>query len=96
MKTSPRIAIPLLPTLFSLCALAFAGCTFAQSPKSTLKKIAVIELTGEKGKRFDYLTIDYKHKYLFSAHLGADKTYIIDLKSNKLIKTINDTHGVEG
>ena len=62
----------------------------------TLKKIAAIDLPGEKGKRFDYLTIDYKHNYLFSAHLGADVLYVIDTKTNKLVKMITDTPGAEG
>jgi DNA-binding beta-propeller fold protein YncE len=62
----------------------------------TLKKVATIDLPGETGKRFDYLTIDYKHNYLLSAHLGADVLYVIDLKTNKLIKMITDTPGAEG
>jgi DNA-binding beta-propeller fold protein YncE len=62
----------------------------------TLKKIATIDLPGETGKRFDYLTIDYKHNYLLSAHLGADVLYVIDLKTNKLVKMITDTPGAEG
>jgi YVTN family beta-propeller protein len=33
---------------------------------------------------------------LFSAHLGADVLYVIDLKTNKLIKMITDTPGAEG
>ena len=64
--------------------------------KPTLKKIAVIDLPGEIGKRFDYLTIDYKHNYLLSAHLGANVLYVIDTKTNKLVKMISDTPGAEG
>src|SRR6266550_4755839 len=64
--------------------------------KPTLKKIATIDLTGETGKRFDYLTIDYTHNYLLSAHLGANVLYVIDTKTNKLVKTISDTPGAEG
>jgi DNA-binding beta-propeller fold protein YncE len=66
------------------------------SASTTLKQIATIDLPGEVGKRFDYLTIDYKHNYLFSAHLGADVLYVIDTKTNKLVKTIKDTPGAEG
>lgn len=65
-------------------------------PVNTLKKVAAIDLPGEKGKRFDYLTIDYTHKYLLSAHLAADVSYVIDLQSNKLVKMIKDTPGAEG
>jgi hypothetical protein len=35
---------------------------------ASLKKISVIDLPGPPGKRFDYLTIDYKNDYLLSAY----------------------------
>ncbi|PYX88629.1 MAG: hypothetical protein DMG68_07865 [Acidobacteria bacterium] len=61
-----------------------------------LKQIAIIDLPGPAGKRFDYLTIDAEDGYLLSAHLGAGLLYVIDLKTNKLIKAIPDVPGVEG
>jgi hypothetical protein len=63
---------------------------------ATLRQIAIIDLPGPPGKRFDYLTVDYQHNYLLSAHLGAGLLYVIDLKTNKLVKTIPDVPGVEG
>ncbi|HEU4414940.1 MAG TPA: hypothetical protein VFT65_09185 [Candidatus Angelobacter sp.] len=69
----------------------------AASPSgATLKQVAVIDLPGPPGKRFDYLTIDYDDGYLLSAHLGAGLLYVIDLKTNKVVKTISDVPGVEG
>src|SRR5262249_37382226 len=62
----------------------------------TLKRIASFDLPGPPGKRFDYLTIDYKHHYLLSAHLGAGNLYVIDLKTNRVVKTIPDVPGIEG
>jgi DNA-binding beta-propeller fold protein YncE len=62
----------------------------------TLKRIDAFDLPGPPGKRFDYLTIDYKHDYLLSAHLGAGLLYVIDIKTNKLVKAIPDVPGVEG
>ena len=62
----------------------------------TLKKVDAFDLTGPPGKRFDYLTIDYQHDYLLSAHLAAGILYVIDLKTNKLVKAIPDVPGVEG
>jgi YVTN family beta-propeller protein len=62
----------------------------------TLRKIDSIDLPGPPGRRFDYLTIDYKHGYLLSAHLAADLLYVIDLKTNKLVKAIPDVPGIEG
>jgi DNA-binding beta-propeller fold protein YncE len=62
----------------------------------TLKKIDSFDLPGPPGKRFDYLTIDYNHNYLLSAHLAAGVLYVIDLKTNKLVKAIPDVPGIEG
>src|ERR1700746_3909744 len=61
-----------------------------------LKRRASNELPGPSGKRFDYLTIDYDDHYLFCAHLGAGRLYVIDLQTNKLIKTISNLPGIEG
>jgi YVTN family beta-propeller protein len=61
-----------------------------------LKQIASIELPGPAGKRFDYLTIDPEDHYLFCAHLGAGNLYVIDTRTNKVVKTIPDVPGVEG
>ncbi|HXU28739.1 MAG TPA: hypothetical protein VN698_16035, partial [Bacteroidia bacterium] len=79
-----------------LLCLALKSPTKNSTAKPTLKQIATIDLPGQVGKRFDYLTIDYKHNYLLAAHLGANVLYVIDTKTNKLIKTITDTPGAEG
>lgn len=68
----------------------------APKPGSTLKQIAVIELPGPPGKRFDYLTVDEKDGYLLSAHLAASLLYVIDLKTNAVVKAIPDVPGAEG
>src|SRR5437879_680762 len=62
----------------------------------TLKEVAKFDLPGPGGKRFDYLTIDADDQYLISAHLGADQTYVIDLRTNKVLATVKDTPGAEG
>lgn len=62
----------------------------------TLREIARFDLPGPPGKRFDYLTIDGVDHWLFSAHLSAGQTYVIDLRTNKVVSTIADTPGVEG
>ena len=61
-----------------------------------LKKLAAIDLPGPSGLRFDYLTIDYDDHYLFCAHLGPGKLYVVDLQTNKVVKTISDLPGIEG
>lgn len=68
----------------------------AQTSRPTLKKVAEFDLPGPAGKRFDYLTIDAGDHYLLSAHLGAGQTYVIDLRTNKVVATVKDTPGAEG
>src|SRR6476661_1967994 len=68
----------------------------ASTPAQTLKRIADFDLPGPLGKRFDYLTITPDDHYLLSAHLGAGQTYVIDLRTNKVVATVTDTPGVEG
>src|SRR5215510_10257450 len=77
--------------LFLLGALT-SSATFSQ----TLKQVARFDLPGPGGKRFDYLTIDADEQYLISAHLAAEQTYVIDLRTNKVVATVTDTPGVEG
>jgi YVTN family beta-propeller protein len=63
---------------------------------TTLKKVTEFDLPGPAGKRFDYLTITPDDHYLLSAHLGAGQTYVIDLRTNKVVATVADTPGAEG
>jgi len=74
-------------------AAGIAGTGVAGAP---LRKIAEFELPGPPGKRFDYLTIDEDDNYLLSAHLGAGLLYVVDLKTNTIVKTVRDVPGVEG
>ncbi len=84
--------------------LLFAGCLGlmlaprmnAQTGGPTLKKVTEFDLPGPGGKRFDYLAIDTDDHLLFSAHLAAGQTYVIDLRTNKVAATVTDTPGVEG
>lgn len=79
-----------------VAGFGLAPKTGAQTSRETLKKIAEFDLPGPGGKRFDYLTIDTDDHYLFSAHLGAGQTYVIDLGTNKVVATVADTPGAEG
>src|SRR5438552_8717428 len=63
---------------------------------ATLKSMTTIDMPGPSGKRFDYLTIDYDDHYLLSAHLAAGLLYVVDLRTNKVLKAIPDVPGVEG
>src|SRR5881227_3292460 len=82
-----------------LCGLVImTGASRLPSPASvqTLKKVAEFDLPGPPGKRFDYLTIDSDDHYLISAHLAAGRTYVIDVRTNKVVATVSDTPGAEG
>lgn len=76
--------------------LAFNPGSQAEEPSPTLKKVAEFDLPEPPGKRFDYLTIDSEDHYLISAHLAAGQTYVIDLRTNKVVATVADTPGAEG
>jgi len=71
---------------------AYAGDTSGQ----TLRQVGVIDLPGPPGRRFDYLAIDYDDDYLFINHLAAGVLYVVDLKTNTVVKTIDDVPGGEG
>jgi DNA-binding beta-propeller fold protein YncE len=84
--------------LFLAVALNLTGVRLVrpQTTGTTLKKVAEFDLPGPAGKRFDYLAIDADDHYLISAHLAAGQTYVIDLRTNKVIATVVDTPGAEG
>jgi len=84
--------------LLLLLGITVAGIlgVFARPTAPTLKKVAEYDLPGPAGKRFDYLTIDAGDHYLISAHLAAKQTYVIDLRTNKVVATVTEPPGVEG
>ena len=62
----------------------------------TLRQIETIDLPGPKGQRFDYLTTDDEDRFLLSAHLGPGILYVIDMRTNKLVKAIPGVPGITG
>jgi DNA-binding beta-propeller fold protein YncE len=82
--------------LLGIIALTGAMRLPAKPGGPTLKKVTEFELPGPPGKRFDYLTITSDDHYLLSAHLAAGQTYVIDLRTNKVVATVLDTPGAEG
>jgi DNA-binding beta-propeller fold protein YncE len=79
----PSFGIALALVTHSLCA-------------QSLKKVATIDLPGPKGERFDYLTMDPEDHYLLSGHLGPGILYVIDVRTNKLVKAIPGVPGITG
>ena len=94
--------IPGLISLIVIGSVASAACqtqTGVGTPAGAgpaLKQIAIIDLPGPAGRRFDNLTIDDKGRYLFSAHLAAGILYVIDLRSDTVVAAVADVPGVEG
>ncbi len=83
--------------VFAMMIVAVGALTGSAKPgTTTLKKVTEFDLPGPAGKRFDYLTIDNDDRYLISAHLAAGQTYVIDLRTNKVVATVADTPGAEG
>ena len=64
--------------------------------QESLEKIAYIDLPGPKGQRFDYLTMDSEDHHLLSAHLGPGILYVIDLRTNRLVRAIPGLPGITG
>jgi DNA-binding beta-propeller fold protein YncE len=79
--------IALLAVTLLITAIAFG---------QTLHQVGVIDLPGPKGQRFDYLTTDDEDRYLLSAHLGPGILYVIDLRSEALLKAIPRVPGITG
>lgn len=75
-----------------LILLVTSACVRGQA----LRKVASIDLPGPKGQRFDYLTMDDEDHYLLSAHLGPGLLYVIDVRTNKLVKAIPGVPGITG
>src|ERR1700746_601288 len=88
-----RTRLLFLGAILSVTAIAKPP---SEPSQRTLKEVARFDLPGPVGKRFDYLTIDSDDGYLLSTHLAAGQTYVIDLRSNKVVATISDTPGAEG
>src|SRR5215471_5340517 len=75
-----------------LATLAFPLSLLGQ----TLTKVATIDLPGPAGQRFDYLTMDDEDHWLLSAHLGPGILYVIDVRTNQLVKAIPGVPGITG
>jgi len=68
----------------------------ARSSGQSLTQVGVIDVPGPKGQRFDYLTMDDEDHYLLSAHLGPGILYVIDVRTNALVKAISGVPGITG
>lgn len=75
------------------CLILFAGIILhGQNPKSEYSIVNKIMLPGMGG--WDYLTVDEAGGRLFLSH--GTVVLVVDLKTSKLVGTIEDTPGVHG
>jgi DNA-binding beta-propeller fold protein YncE len=80
----------------AIVLLGLSAIVTCESSGQSLKPIGVIDLPGPKGQRFDYLTMDDEDHYLLSAHLGAGILYVIDVRTNALVRAIHGVPGITG
>jgi len=76
-----------------VCVLLVLGCC---SQAQTLRKVGTLDLPRPKSQRFDYLTIDDEDHWLLSAHLGPGILYVIDTRTDKLVRAIPGVPGITG
>ena len=83
-----------------MCRIALVLLCLASLPAGSsgqsLTQVGVIDVPGPQGQRFDYLTIDDEDHYLLSAHLGPGILYVIDVRTNALVKAIPGLPGITG
>ena len=82
---------PFVPQFLCLLAVVAPGA-LGQS----LKQVAKFDLPGPAGQRFDYLTVDEEDQFLLSAHLGPGILYVIDMRTDKVVKAIPGLPGITG
>jgi len=78
---------------FALVLVCLASFPVSSSGQS-LTQVGVIDVPGPKGQRFDYLTMDDEDHYLLSAHLAPGILYVIDVRTNALVKAIPGVPGI--
>jgi DNA-binding beta-propeller fold protein YncE len=90
----PSVGVALLILL--ACMATASRAEAPPRPAVAWKKVAAVDLPSPLGKRFDYLEVDEEEGLLLSAHLQAGTLYVIDLKTNRLVKAIPGLPGIEG
>lgn len=99
-RLTPR-ALLVLAGLVVAVAAAVAGVTLTRSssqpPKEALplRLVKEIALPGDSS-RFDYASLDTDRGLLFIAHLGASQVIEVDVRADRVVRTINGLPGVHG
>ena len=80
---------------FPAIVASFLALSYSAFPQA-FRKVATIDLPGPTGQRFDYLTVDEEDHYVLSAHLGPGLLYVVDMKTDKVVKVIHGLPGITG
>jgi DNA-binding beta-propeller fold protein YncE len=97
MRSKGESACTVLEIAIGIAALFLLGFPFSPCARGqTLRQVAKFDLPGPAGKRFDYLTIDDEDNFLLSAHLGPGILYVIDMRTDKVVKAIPGLPGITG
>jgi DNA-binding beta-propeller fold protein YncE len=97
MRNKMRSMLTVAGITIAIAVVFLFGPLFSSSARGqTLKQIAKFDLPGPGGKRFDYLTIDDEDQFLLSAPLGPGILYVIDMRTNKVVKAIPGLPGITG
>ncbi|MER6123094.1 YncE family protein [Streptomyces sp. NPDC001795] len=100
-RLSPRTLIALATGLVVAIAAAVVGVLLtrgdAEPPKEALplRPVAKVALPGDNS-RFDYASLDPDRHLLFIAHLGASQVIEVDVRTNHVVRTIDNLPGVHG
>jgi DNA-binding beta-propeller fold protein YncE len=101
-RLSPRSAPALIAGLAVVVVTAVVSGVLHthgsdQQPKMALPlhPVARIALPGDNS-RFDYASLDPNHGLLFIAHLGASQVIEVNVRTNRVVRTIDGLPGVHG
>ncbi|HEX9337708.1 MAG TPA: YncE family protein [Pseudonocardiaceae bacterium] len=93
---------PLLIAAFVVVAAIVVTVTVVRSrppapvgPALALRTIGQLSLPGDTS-RFDYASLDPQRGLLFIAHLGASEVVEVDVRANRVVRTIRNVSEVHG
>jgi hypothetical protein len=96
-RAGSRVA---LVALVAALVSALTGCGIPQSAASRIAlhvtQVRAVPLPGDSS-RFDYESLDSSRGLLFIAHLGASQIIEVNVRTGRVVRTINniaDVHGV--
>ncbi|OBF25638.1 hypothetical protein A5724_04455 [Mycobacterium sp. ACS1612] len=78
-----------------IVAVIATGCATHSSSPLPLRAAGDIALPGDNS-RFDYASLDTERGLLFVAHLGASEVIEIDVRANRVVRTVPNISHVHG